>query len=62
MAIPFKRRIGDLIAEFFAHTLRFFGSLAAAGAISARFYEPFFDDLYDFFVFIESDFHNVPLV
>ena len=60
MAISLESRIGDLVSEFLAHAFRFGRPLAAARAISARFFEPFLHNLYDFRVFVKSDFHTSP--
>ena len=57
MAESLEIRVGDLIAELFAHALGVLRALAAAGAVSARFFQALFDDLHDFLVFVVPDFH-----
>lgn len=58
MAITFEIGVGYLLPELLAHTFIIFGTLAAAGAVSPRSFQPFADGFHDFFVFVKSD-HNI---
>lgn len=57
VAIAFKVGVCDLISKLFAHTDIILGLLQAARAISAFFSEAFANSIYNFFIFIEDDFH-----
>ena len=57
MAIALKIRVSDLLAEFLADALVFFGALQAAGTVSSRPFQAFPDGLYHFFVLIQSHSH-----
>ena len=61
VAIAFKVGVGDLISKLFAHTDILFCLLQAARAISAFFSEAFANSIYNFFIFIEDDFHCLSL-
>jgi hypothetical protein len=55
MAISLEIGVGDLITEFLADALIILGALKTAGAVTALGFKTFFDGLYYFFVFVESD-------
>lgn len=57
MAKPFVIRVGDLFAEFLAHTFVFFGAFAFARTVTAFAAKTFFYDSDDFFVGVKNDFH-----
>ena len=59
MAKPFVIRVGNLSFEFGAYTLIFFGFLASAGAVTARFFKPLLYHIHDSFVGVERNFHNL---
>ena len=50
MAKAFEIRVFDLFFKLFAHTDVFFCSFSLARAISARFFQPFFNHVYDFLI------------
>ena len=56
--------IGNLITEFLTDALVFFGFLEAAGAIASTLLKSLLYGLYDFLVFVKSNFrfHIIPLV
>ena len=58
VAESFEVRVGDLVAELLAHTLRFGGHFPAAGAIPVAARQAFFYDLHDLFVWVQSDLHS----
>ena len=58
MAEPFEVGIGDLVAEFFAHTLSVLVHFPSAGTISVAAGESLFDDFYDLFVRVQRDLHK----
>ena len=62
MAQTFKVGIGDLVAEFFAHTLKFRTLSDATRAIPVLCLQTFLYDPYDFFVVVESYLHNALLL
>jgi hypothetical protein len=55
MAISLEIGVGDLLTEFLADALIVLGALEATGAVTALGFKTFFDGLYYFFVFVESD-------
>lgn len=57
MAKALEVGIGDLRLELATHALVFGSALAAARTVSARLCQALFDDLDDFLVGIERDFH-----
>ena len=59
MAIALKIGIGDLTAEFLAHTFVFLRLSQAAGAVAVLGLEPLLDVLYDLFIFIIADLHRI---
>ena len=57
MAVSLEIRVGNLIAELFAHANVFGYALNFARAIAVFCFEAFFDAADDFLVLVESDFH-----
>ena len=58
MAVSFEIRIRDLLPEFLADTLVFFGALESAGTITAGALKTILYSLDHFCIFIESDSHG----
>lgn len=58
VAVAFEIFVGDLLAEFLADTFGILARFHTAGAIAAATFQAFFDDSYDFFIFIEANFHS----
>jgi hypothetical protein len=62
MAVAFKFRIGDLIAEFLTHASVFLGALQPAGTVAFLFEQSLADARNDLFVFIKTYFHTFTLL
>ena len=58
MAVTLEVGICDLLPEFFADALVFFGSCQTAGAVTAGALQSFLDRLYHFFVFVQPNSHG----
>lgn len=57
VAIALKVRVCDLLAELLAHTFGILVVHETAGAVSPVLFHGVFQELYRFFVFIQTDFH-----
>ena len=58
MTVALEIGIGDLIAEFLAHTFVVLGLFEAAGTVAAARLQAFLDRLDDLGVLVQSDFHG----
>ena len=58
MAVTFKVRVGDLLAEFFTDALVLLAALQPAGTVTAGTLQSISDYLYHFLIFIEPYCHN----
>ncbi len=58
MAVTHKIRICDLLPELFTDTLVILRHFKPAGAITALFFQPLFDDSNQFLIFIQPHSHK----
>lgn len=58
MAKTFKLRVGNLVAELFAHANVIFRFLKPARAVTVLSFKPIADSVNDFFIGIKNYFHK----